>query len=78
MSNGRTTYEAYREATDGKHPVTGTEIPEWEDLDHREQSAWTAGGDAVFNVAYQDGYEDGADAALEDAEEDYEVEELES
>lgn len=78
MSNGRTAYEAYREALDGKDPDTGQEIPEWDDLDRQLRIAYTSAGDAVFNVAYSDGYEDGVDAGLEKAEEDYEVEELEA
>ena len=77
-SNGQTAYEAYREYSDGKSLISGMDIPEWEGLDPRIQSAWEAAGDAVFNTAYEDGYADGSDAAIEEAEEDYEVEELEA
>ena len=47
---GQVGYDAYRDFTGGVSLVSGSPIPEWDQLPKNIQDAWRAAGEAVLAV----------------------------
>lgn len=52
-SYGKIAYEAYREAVNGKSPVTGDVLPQYADLHFEVSEAWEIAAQAVVSVVSQ-------------------------